>query len=282
MPRRSHSSGFTLIEVLVASTITIILASALLVISGNVLDVYTRSTSRLESSAHARIAFETLTQELEEAVLRSDTNMWILAQPVTSGPSGFERENTRLRFFTTPPEYSNTNSQGSLCAVTCALNYDNIFGTTSTEPEDESFALYRQVLDPETTFNDIISADLDSAWSSYSPQEEDILVENIVGFNVVFWFRDNTSGILYNSDSSDDFIYANSQVEANTTLSGSATNATLIYADVTLTVLDSEGNRLIEIFKKNPSRAPSDLDTLDKLITRFGYTFSKRVDLSSE
>lgn len=69
--------GFTVLELLVASTVSIILIGLFLSVSANILDAWRQSRDSLSSNAKARIVLNTLTTDLESAILRDDRGVWL-------------------------------------------------------------------------------------------------------------------------------------------------------------------------------------------------------------
>lgn len=74
--------AFTIVELLVAATITVVLAGLMLTVVVNVLNSWTRSHGSLEAEAQARFALDQLTSDLQAALFRNDTNVWLAATVV--------------------------------------------------------------------------------------------------------------------------------------------------------------------------------------------------------
>lgn len=73
---RGHSA-FTLLELLVAATITVMLAGFIAVIVRDVSDTWTRASNRLGTDAQARIILDQLQLDLQGAIYRDDGNVWM-------------------------------------------------------------------------------------------------------------------------------------------------------------------------------------------------------------
>jgi prepilin-type N-terminal cleavage/methylation domain-containing protein len=71
--------GFTLVELVVATGITVVLAAMLLSASGNILSAWNRSRGKLVTSNQAKLGLDQLADDLESLVLRSDGNAWFAA-----------------------------------------------------------------------------------------------------------------------------------------------------------------------------------------------------------
>jgi prepilin-type N-terminal cleavage/methylation domain-containing protein len=77
--RLGARSGFTLLELLVAATITAVLAGFIVLIVSNVAGVWTRTTNRLSADAQARYILDQLALDLSSAQFRDDGNVWFAA-----------------------------------------------------------------------------------------------------------------------------------------------------------------------------------------------------------
>ena len=71
--------AFTLIEVLVASGVTVLLVGFIVVIVSNVSNFWTRSSGSLTAGSQARYALDQLTLDLQSALYRDDGNVWMAA-----------------------------------------------------------------------------------------------------------------------------------------------------------------------------------------------------------
>jgi len=93
-PTKNHPSqprrrGFTLIEVLVASGITVLLVGFMVAIVSNVTGFWSRTSGRLSAESQARYALDQLTLDLQSAIYRDDGATWLAASvPVNTATSG--------------------------------------------------------------------------------------------------------------------------------------------------------------------------------------------------
>jgi prepilin-type N-terminal cleavage/methylation domain-containing protein len=80
-------SGFTLVELLVASAITVVLAGAMVAILAQVSATWARAGGGLVAMQQAEQALDLLARDLETAVMRRDGRVWLIAtvQPDQSG-----------------------------------------------------------------------------------------------------------------------------------------------------------------------------------------------------
>ncbi|MCX6934539.1 MAG: prepilin-type N-terminal cleavage/methylation domain-containing protein, partial [Verrucomicrobia bacterium] len=79
--------AFTLLELLVAATITALLAGFLAVVVGDVAGFWSRTSGRLTTEAQARIVLDQLSLDLQSAHFEDDGNTWLAAtvQNTTGG-----------------------------------------------------------------------------------------------------------------------------------------------------------------------------------------------------
>jgi hypothetical protein len=70
------AKAFTILELLVAGTITAALAGFLVVLVANVGGIWTRASNRLSADAQARYILDQLTLDLQGAQFRDDGNVW--------------------------------------------------------------------------------------------------------------------------------------------------------------------------------------------------------------
>lgn len=88
-----RQAAFTLIELLVSIGITVLIAGLMLTMVSNVLTGWNRTSGKLTSGNQARVVLDQLTQDLQGAILRRDSNTWLVAtiqqdQTTTNGDTG--------------------------------------------------------------------------------------------------------------------------------------------------------------------------------------------------
>lgn len=82
-PRRARRRrAFTLLELIVAATITALIAAFIAVMVRNVSTTWTRASGRLGADAQARIVLDQLQLDLQGALFRDDGNVWLAAEPL--------------------------------------------------------------------------------------------------------------------------------------------------------------------------------------------------------
>jgi prepilin-type N-terminal cleavage/methylation domain-containing protein len=82
-PRRA----FTLVEVLVATAVTALLAGLMITVISNVMSAWRRSADTLQTNAQAKLALDYFAQDLGATIMRRDSRTWLIAtvQPDQTG-----------------------------------------------------------------------------------------------------------------------------------------------------------------------------------------------------
>lgn len=196
--RKKRRNAFTLIEIMVATVIMVVLVGLVIQITSEVLKVWTRSSGKLSANAEARVAMDMITQDLETAVFRNNGLRWLEAEQDTfEAPlSGTGFKTTKLKLFS-PALDRPSDVAGDICGVSYLLDYRNAID--GTEVGDRTFILYRQLVDPKTTFDDLMGAGNQEVlsggeWANSAIIGTDganYLVSNIVDFRVDFHVVDD-------------------------------------------------------------------------------------------
>lgn len=76
-PDARNDPGFTLVELLVAATLTVLLSAIVLAVLSGVVNHWSQSTGRLRAAAQAHLALDQIAQDLEGAIFRADGNVWL-------------------------------------------------------------------------------------------------------------------------------------------------------------------------------------------------------------
>ena len=77
IPPSTRAKGFTVIELLVAVSVTALLSGMLLLISTQVLETQSKSSSTLETNQIAQFVLDQIQEDLQCAVYRNDGNVWM-------------------------------------------------------------------------------------------------------------------------------------------------------------------------------------------------------------
>ncbi len=146
-PRRGK--GFTLVEVLLATTIMAGLVTMVLGITVNILNIWNRSQSTISASIQARIALSIFEEDIEAIELRGQGDERLRIETIPNvGPPSFTTTFPYFMFFVdSPSQYSTWD--GGLSTVAYNLGYIDPFGTT----DNEMFAMFRTMISPQSTFD---------------------------------------------------------------------------------------------------------------------------------
>jgi prepilin-type N-terminal cleavage/methylation domain-containing protein len=87
MTRTRTIRGFTLLELLVAVTITLVIAGLMLAVTSNVLNLWRRDQASHTLATTARQVFDLLEQDFQSAIYRRDTNRWLAVDLLDSPDS---------------------------------------------------------------------------------------------------------------------------------------------------------------------------------------------------
>ena len=208
----AKAKGFTLLELLVAMSVTLLLLGMVTYMTGASMDGYKGSRDKVVAGRQAKQALDAITKDFEAMVARADgsDNMWLYAdvEPNLStalgGPAGKTITNAcRLIFFTGAPDRydgdigGTDDNGGDVSAVGYRLAYrDQISGTAATAVGAfPSFTLYRHIVDPDATFTHLLgqvnlTAPVAPAVSQFTDAldftAENVLAENIYELTVTF------------------------------------------------------------------------------------------------
>jgi Flp pilus assembly pilin Flp len=78
-PACRRPAAFTLVELLVAMSITVVMVALVIEITGNVLNIWTHTTGTLATENQAALIFDLVAKDLRGAVMKRDGRVWIAA-----------------------------------------------------------------------------------------------------------------------------------------------------------------------------------------------------------
>jgi len=274
-PRCSPTGAFTLIEIMVATVIMVVLVGLVIQITGEVLKVWNRSSGKLGMNAEARIAMDLITRDVEMAVLRNNQQQWLRVEGPVNMNNGapYDPDNTvSLKLFS--PALDRPDGVGDLCAIGYRLQYKE-----SYPGGDPTYALYRRVVDPSTTFNQYLGSGdpstspqgtlIGSNWSDTGSNgitnDSNYLVGNIIEFKVLIYAQSDPL-VPVNVDSAGILKeYAYGGVNGST--------IPLLYADVTLRVISDEGLEILTL----PSLSGTGYTSYQDVVRAHSDLFTRRV-----
>jgi prepilin-type N-terminal cleavage/methylation domain-containing protein len=295
--QKKRQSAFTLIEIMVATVIMVVLTGLVIQITSEVLKVWSRSSGKLAANAEARIAMDLLTKDLEAAVFRNNGQRWLEAETKDlASVAGYNPQMTNLLLFSPaldrPLKDKDTKDiPGDICAVQYKLVYQNPVSGGSSRAEDNMFALHRRVIDPSTTFNQIMGAGNQETFESWAegavfpsinldvyPAPEDpqnYLAGHVANFIVEFYVIDNDG----------DEVKVPSPINFGGTTPTVGSGATpdlafpLAYAEISLTILSDEGTKLLQNLAANRGGTGFNSGDGGGIVRQHGEVFTRRVNL---
>ena len=284
------SKGYTLIEILVTTTIMVILSGLAIEIIARVINTWSRSSGKLSTFSEARIAMDVIASDLEGIVLRNDGYEWFRAEnDFIKKPA--KSIGVALRFFSVikdkPTDSKGMTIPGDISAVAYNLQYVNpVDGSNKGE---KSFVLYRLEVDPRKTYNYLLDSSsrvsLPGKRSPYwgngnlikGKNGDNYLAMNIVNFEIDFHVEDdgkNATPTLYFEGSKKNpnksVIYGGKFATVGPQAKIEHYQRSLAYADIKLTVLSDEG---AEIMRNIEQRS----ETPEDVIRIHGEEFIRRV-----
>lgn len=212
---RKKSKGFTLLELMVAMSITALIVTVLVTITSISLDAWRRSRAEVRAARQAKAALETLAKDFESLLVRSGNPYeWLVAQvePALSsggglaGPSNAKMPNAaQIVFFNSATDRYDgeigtaKDLGGDVSAVGYRMVYrdpiSDIDGGGGSGNVFPVFALYRNLVDPKPAFDSLLAqTDLLDKYGdgSFPPDDEKdtapskFIVENIYGLTLTF------------------------------------------------------------------------------------------------
>jgi prepilin-type N-terminal cleavage/methylation domain-containing protein len=288
--RKSFAKGFTLAELMVAMSITLVLVLLTLLITGSAIDTWKAARTEIRAAGQAKIMLNALGRDLESMVSRMGNNQsqWLIATTTAQavGPQGQESPNAaRLTFFTSASDRYNGNAGsrerlsadggnrnadqgGDVSAVSYQLDFvDPVFGNPNQR--FATFVLYRNLLDPNETYNGSLvgSQNLETDFDAAAGRNElaDLMCENVYEFTVTFVvaYRDATglsSTTKITVMSSDqglqtvrNFAINGTGLAPNLNTRSEFVGGRITSVELAITVLSDEG---VAILKRNPFQSP--------------------------
>lgn len=179
--------GFTLLEVLVATTISIILIVLLLSAAQGVISNYTRTQANLARQGDAAFALDQAVQDIEGLVIPNIMGAEALAfTSETVEGSTNAAWLTLLSTVTDRDTSTNPAFNGATRAVSHRIAYQDPLGGSQ-----KVYAIYRAVISAKETFDQVVSqtnaqSDYWSAVAESPVSGENFLAGNVTGFSVRF------------------------------------------------------------------------------------------------
>jgi len=269
--------GFTIIELLVAITVTLIISGVMIAFTSNLLSVYNRSSGRVTAMTQASLFLDQVTADLESIVLENNADTMLTIEIFPNAPAGrgwvtprkpvagslfvpnpaerpridrhrFGQGGAEIRFFTAAPDVLGGGGTGAVRAVNYTMSYRGVVGPGTTPVQ---YMLFRSEVPADITFengynlSDYTGSTLDDPDGGQVdnplvvPDLDDILVPNVVDLGFRVWARDvnGNQALLFPEDNSD--------LQYSLAISNVPANQYPLAIEVMVRVLTSEGERLL-------------------------------------
>ncbi|WP_438483091.1 PulJ/GspJ family protein [Oleiharenicola lentus] len=275
---KACTQAFTLLELLVAVTITLVLAGIMLSVTTNTLTVWKRTQDGFSGSTQAKLALDMIERDLQSACHARTAvgNNWLAVDVVnsTAGLSGrgwlssaFMKPATALSLSLVPPTsvieptigdtrfglsgawlrfIAATAESSTQLALPRALSYQivrrPVSGTVSaTNPADVRYTLYRTFINNDDTFSSGYNVTAYGANLSNPSSSSDALATNVVDLAVWLYARDASGRLqrIFPASASDTTHRATDAVTPN------PENQFPDVAEIMLRVLTEEGARIL-------------------------------------
>lgn len=313
--------GFTLVELITAMAITSILVLAIMQLTNQGIALWKVVQQDVSTSASSRVALQIMSRDMESFQMAGGSNkyQWMYAK-IDSTSSGAPKElpipkSAQCVFFACAPDRNppvsssaslrsnyrdarahNMETQGDVNTIGYRLMYrDQILNLPGAEGDDSTFplfSLYRQVISPRVTYEQLLGKeDMEQAYVPYEKDEEkNFLCENIIEMSIIFTIQypkgdadAKTGRATYETvtvpvissrkgGSGRHLAVYGDRIEANGQV---YKNARIQSANLSITVLTEEGVALAEQVRMGRRRAPKPAD----FFTRYTRSFSRLVSV---
>lgn len=290
--------GFTMIELLTSVAITAVIITVLIGMTRVAMDAWKDSQDKTKASRQAKEALETLAKDLEGIVIRSGNDYeWAFVKSESTnqdGPSASTQMSnpTEILFFSGATDRydgkigSTDDKGGDVSTVSYRIVYQD-----QLNPADDEFpvfALYRNLVNPDETFNNYLSQQNLMTGGVYNAddtkEQNNFLVENIFDLTITFIFEyQDASGqtitkrvpITADGTASDLRIFGDRIEVGGSVLNDPSGNkiTRLAGAELSILVLTDSGLNVLR------NRNFSTDEEFSKFLDENGYHYSKSVIL---
>ena len=291
--RKPRRSAFTLIEIMAATAVMVILIGLVIQITNEVLKVWNRSSGKLSANSEARLAMELLTQDLETAVFRDNGMQWLRIEKVDDVGDSYDNKTVALKLFAPAldrPKFEKDDDgntvpiPGDICGIAYRLAFKEAY---TNGPK--IYALYRNIVDSRTTFNDLMGDPAQKVlttgqWSeSTVTDDSNYLVTNIVDFKVIVYHLNSSAAVVpFNGIISGDLWQVTQSYIYGGTNASLISNAQVkpLYADIILTMITDEGLEILQNIEAG--RSGTGYDNAADVVREHGQNFVRRVQFSGQ
>jgi len=254
-------AAFTLVEMLVACAVAMLLLVSLAGIVSQSMDVSRRTNNTLLAYNEAASAIDLLANDLESlAVTRQPFEYLHMTTETVEAASGV----SRLLFLSVATQDNTADADmGQLRAISYRLLRQDPISSGGKNPV---YGLYRSSVSAAETFQKFAGqTDLSSSFNSVSPSLDDFLAGNIVDFRVRFYPAGGQTPANGGGASIQPVRISGNSTKVN----GSDFSGVLAWAEVTMTVLENSGVKLLDA-------GTIDLETAKQ---RYGRILTRRIAL---
>lgn len=262
-PVPSHRrGGFSLVELLVAVSITSLILVLLSSILSVALNQWNRQTGRMRNNIEAQVALDMLVDDLRSVTIKEGRAEWFHLRTRETPDLG-----QTVELFLLSRPIDNRAEVGDTAAIAYRIEKRPPFPGA-----DPIHGLYRTVLPPAETIEHLGSENLhDDIWKTDgTPTTDDLVCNHVVGFELDVIFR-LPSGKFFRLDSADSLRLSKYAFLESEDRSRVPPGATIYGFDMRLTVVDQFAQNLL-----HQGTVP-----LEDLISRHGYTYTSTVDFAS-
>ncbi len=252
MQGRCTASGFTLLEILVATAVTAIIGTLLLSATQGVLSNYTRTQGSITRQGDLSFVLDQIALDLDGLVIPNAARAEGLG--ITRETVGGLNDRPWLTLLSTTVDKDNSTPV-AVNGATRAVSYRLAHQPIMTGETEKRFALYRSVASSAHTFNNAIGkTNLQGGYWTNIPADPaptprattelgNLLSENITGFNIIFQYRDTVGTLQWTAPTDTISIRRDGAF-----INGSATPVPggFVRAQISVEALTPEGVRRVE------------------------------------
>jgi len=154
--QQPSSKGFTLLELMVAMTVTLFIVGGLIAVTSSALGTLKQSTGNVRGFKQAKTALDQISLDLESLVVRSGNDFeWLAAEASNTSATSADAYFSRLVFLTAAIDrYDGDISQpGDISCVQYEIAYQNPISGRADNDQTDTFVLYRKLYNPGPTAN---------------------------------------------------------------------------------------------------------------------------------
>lgn len=278
--------GFTLLEILVAVAVVAIFVIVAVELAAATLRRTEGANSKLRSNAQARVVMDWLTRDLQTALLRKDGGEWLRMEPTNLSAGPLTLPMCRLMLFSQAGELhlSASGAATTTNSGPAAVSYETAFCDPITLQNNRwnTTALFRVTVGPKDTFDNGFAVQTpanlaNDFWNSLPTgvgqrEAQHLLIQNIAGFQIAFEFTTNGPTTLKSSPDATFSAGVDGSVRAGAT---TYPGATVLSAEVTLWLLESEGARALRRAAEGTS-----INTGDFRV-KYAHPFVRKISLQT-